>query len=145
MTTKTPPRIVLDTNIVLSALLFGGGTAARVRAGWQTGRFLPLASAATAQELVRVLGYPKFKLSSDEQRELLADFMPWVEAVRIPDPPPTVPYCRDRFDLPFLHLAQVGRARALVTGDRDLLALAGKPSLCAVLSLDAFGRRFLSG
>jgi predicted nucleic acid-binding protein len=41
---KPAPQVVLDTNVVLSALVFGGGTPARVRAGWQTGRFVPLAS-----------------------------------------------------------------------------------------------------
>ncbi|HTN50400.1 MAG TPA: putative toxin-antitoxin system toxin component, PIN family [Burkholderiaceae bacterium] len=143
MTAKAPPRVVLDTNVVLSALLFGAGPAARLRAGWQSGRFVPLASRATAQELVRVLGYPKFKLSAAEQEELLADLMPWVEVVRLPDPPPVAPACRDPFDLPFLHLAIAGRARALVSGDRDLLALAGTPRLCPVLGIDAFCRQFL--
>lgn len=138
-----PPRVVLDTHMVLSALLFGGGPAARVRVGWQSGRFVPLASKATAQELVRVLGYPKFKLSAAEQEELLADLMPWVEVVRVPDPPPAVPACRDPFDLPFLHLAVAGKARALVSGDRDLLALAGAPGQCPVLGIDAFCRQLL--
>jgi putative PIN family toxin of toxin-antitoxin system len=141
--TKAPPRVVLDTNVVLSALLFGGGPAGRVRAGWQSGRFVPLASTATAQELVRVLTYPKFALAAAEQKELLADLMPWVEVVHVPDPPPAVPRCRDPFDLPFLHLAVAGRARVLVSGDRALLALAGTPGLCAVLSVDAFRRQFL--
>jgi putative PIN family toxin of toxin-antitoxin system len=140
---KAPPRVVLGTNVVLSALLFGGGPVGRVRAGWQSGRFVPLASTATAQELVRVLAYPKFGLSPAEQEELLADLMPWVAVVRIPHPPPRVPACRDPFDLPFLHLAVAGKARTLVSGDRDLLALAGSPGLCAVLSVDAFCRQFL--
>jgi len=35
-----------------------------------------------------------------------------------------VPACRDAHDLPFLHLAVVGRAAVLVSGDADLLALA---------------------
>ncbi len=138
-----PPRVVLDTNVVLSALLFGGGPAGRVRSGWQSGRFVPLASTDTAQELVRVLGYPKFRLSPAEQEELLADFLPWVEIVRIADPPAATPACRDPFDLPFLQLAIGGRARVLVSGDRDLLALAGTPGLCPVLGIDAFCRQFL--
>ena len=138
------PRVVLDTNVVLSALLFGGGPAARVRVGWQAGRLVPLASTATAQELVRVLGYPKFRLSTAEQAELLADFMPWVEVVDIPTPPPQVPRCRDPHDLPFLHLAVAGRARALVSGDRDLQALAGARGLCPILSVDAFCRQHLA-
>ncbi|MFO1219999.1 MAG: putative toxin-antitoxin system toxin component, PIN family [Burkholderiaceae bacterium] len=136
------PRVVLDTNVVLSALLFRSGPAARVRVGWQSGRFVPLASTATAQELVRVLAYPKFKLSAAEQEDLLADVVPWMQVVRI-GAPPRVPPCRDPFDVPFLQLAVAGKAKALVSGDRDLLALAGTPGLCAVLSVDAFCRRFL--
>lgn len=140
---KAPPRVVLDTNVVLSALLFRAGAAARVRAGWQSGRFTPLASTATAQELVRVLTYPKFGLATDEQAELLGDYLPWVHVVRIPSPPPAVPRCRDRFDEAFLHLAAAGKARALVSGDRDLLALAGSASPYPILDLDSFCRQFL--
>ena len=133
----TAPRVVLDTNVVLSALVFGG-SAARVRVGWQAGRFVPLASAYTAAELMRVLAYPKFQLSAPEQAELVADYIPWVQVVRIPDPAPAVPSRRDPLDLPFLHLAVAGNARALVSGDRALLALAGTTGLCPVLSVDAF-------
>jgi putative PIN family toxin of toxin-antitoxin system len=128
---------------VLSALLFGSGPAARVRAGWQGGQFVPLASTATAHELVRVLAYSKFRLSAVEQHELLADVMPWVQVVRVPDPPPTVPACRDPHDLPFLHLAVAGKARALVSGDRDVLSLAGAPGFCPILSVEAFCRQYL--
>lgn len=141
----TPPRVVLDTNVVLSALLFGGGAAGRVRVGWQAGRFAPLASTATAHELARVLAYPKFGLSDDEQGELLADYLPWVYVVRIPEPAPPAPVCRDPFDMPFVHLAIAGKARVLVSGDRDLLALNGAPGLCEVLTIDAFCRQFLGG
>jgi putative PIN family toxin of toxin-antitoxin system len=139
-----PPRVVLDTNVVLSALVFGGGPAASVRRGWQAGRFVPLASTATGQELVRVLGCPKFRLSAAEQSELLADYLPWVQVVEIPNPLPQVPPCRDAHDLPFLHLAVAGQARALVSGDRDLLALAGVRRLCPVMNVDAFCRHYLT-
>lgn len=140
---KPALRVVLDTNVVLSALVFGGGTPARVRIGWQTGRFVPLASTATARELMCVLAYPKFGLSAAEQAELLADFMPWVHVVAIPNPPPAVPRCRDPLDAPFLHLGVAGKARALVSGDRDLLALTGARGLCPILSVDAFCREYL--
>jgi putative PIN family toxin of toxin-antitoxin system len=140
---KSAPRVVLDTNVVLSALLFGGGPAARVRAAWQCGSFVPLASAATARELVRVLAYAKFKLTVGEQEDLLADYIPWVRVVRIPDPPPSVPACRDPLDLPFLHLAAAGKAHALVSGDKDLLALQGTRGLCPVLGVDAFCKEWL--
>ena len=131
------PRVVLDTNVVLSALVFGKGTTARLRAAWQGGLFLPLVSTATAQELVRVLAYPKFRLDAQEQQELLADHLPYAEAVRIPQPPPAVPVCRDPFDMPFLHLTAAGRADALVTGDADLLTLA-RAGRCPIITPEAF-------
>lgn len=137
-------RVVLDTNAVVSALVFAGGPAARLRRAWQSGALLPLVGNATVQELMRVLAYPKFRLDAQAQQELLADYLPWTEVVRVPSPPPRVPECRDPNDLPFLHLAVAGRADALVTGDADLLALATpesrgrKPLLrCRVLTVQA--------
>jgi putative PIN family toxin of toxin-antitoxin system len=140
---STPLRVVLDTNVVLSALVFGGGKAGQIRRAWQTGLIAPLGSPATVQELLRVLAYPKFRLSTDEQHELLGDFLPFVETVRIPTPPPAVPACRDPMDTPFLHLAVAGRADVLVSGDLDLLALAAAfEQLCACPICDVGG--FLS-
>ena len=136
-------RVVLDTNVVLSALVFGAGAAGRLRLGWQQGTFVPLASTATVQELVRVLAYPKFRLSPAEQQELLADYLPSVQTVRIPQPPPPVPDCRDPLDLPFMHLAVAGQADVLVSGDGDLLALAeafARTGGCPITNLDAFLR-----
>lgn len=142
---SVPVRVVLDTNVVLSALVFRGSAAAQVRQAWQRGLVLPLASTSTVQELLRVLAYPKFRLSSAEQDELLADYLPYAETVRIPQPPPTVPDCRDALDLPFMHLAVVGKARVLVSGDHDLLAIATEfeqASSCPILSLDAFCKMY---
>lgn len=117
-------RWVLDTNVVLSALVRPGGVCGRLRLAWQGGLFTPLVSRATASELIRVLTYPKFKLTAVEQHDLLADYLPWTQAVRVPDPPPATPPCRDPHDLPFLQLALAAKASALVTGDDDLLSLA---------------------
>ena len=130
-------RVVLDTNVVLSALVFGGGAASRLRTAWQAGAFMPLVSTATAQELVRVLAYPKFRLSAADREELLADYLPYTTTVRIPDPPPNVPECRDPFDVMFLELALVGKAKILVSGDRDLLALTGQTKFL-IHTLDIF-------
>jgi uncharacterized protein len=141
-----PLRVVLDTNVALSALVFGGGVAGQLRLAWQRGVLLPLASTATVQELVRVLAYPKFRLSKPDQDELLADYLPHVETVRIPLPPPEVPECRDAMDVPFMHLAVVGKAQALISGDRDLLAIAAafeQASGCPILSLEAFFRLYV--
>lgn len=143
---SAPVRVVLDTNVVLSSLLFGGGSAGRVRHAWQQGAILPLASTATAQELVRVLAYPKFRLSQAEQDELLSDYLPYTATVRIPQPPPQVPQCRDVLDEPFMQLAIAGKAKVLVSGDKDLLAIAAefeRVSSRPILTLDAFGKSYL--
>ncbi len=129
--------MVIDTNLVLSALVFAGGRLAPLRLAWQTQRVLPLVSRATAAELIRTLAYPKFKLAAHEQEELLADYLPYCKTVRIPAPPPATPPCRDAFDVPFLELALAGKAAALVTGDKDLLSLAGRLA-CPILSADQF-------
>jgi putative PIN family toxin of toxin-antitoxin system len=118
-------RVVLDTNIVLSALLFNHGRLVWVRQRWQGRQIQPLVCRETVNELLRVLAYPKFKLSAEEQQQLLADFLPYADVVKLPRPWPDLPACRDEKDQVFLALAQVGRAEVLVTGDADLLAMRG--------------------
>jgi putative PIN family toxin of toxin-antitoxin system len=120
------PRVVLDTNLVLSALVFTHGHLAALRRAWHGARCHPLVSPATVSELMRALTYPKFTLSPEQQRELLADYLPFCVTVRMPNRPPKTPACRDPFDLPFLQLAIVGKADYLATGDQDLLTLASK-------------------
>ncbi|MCC7015597.1 MAG: putative toxin-antitoxin system toxin component, PIN family [Rhodospirillales bacterium] len=120
----TQPRVVLDTNVLLSALLFHAGSLAWLRQAWRTQAIRPLASRDTTAELIRVLTYPKFRLTADEREDLLGDYLPWCETVRVPKRI-KVPRCRDPFDRPFLELALTAKADALLTGDKDLLALAG--------------------
>lgn len=117
-----PLRAVHDTNVVLSALLFGGRLA-WLRGAWRTGSVIPLVCTETAAELLRVLAYPKFQLAPDEREELLADYLPFAVIVRLPRRSPKLPKCRDPDDRVFLALALAGRAGAVVTGDGDLLAL----------------------
>jgi putative PIN family toxin of toxin-antitoxin system len=132
-----PLRVVIDTNLVLSALVFAQGRLTPLRQAWQTHRIQPLVSRVTAAELIRVLAYPKFKLTADEQQELLADYLPCCKTVRIPEPPPKTPACRDAFDVPFLQLAVAGKAQALVTGDLDLLSIAGAFA-CPIITAEQF-------
>ena len=126
----TPPVVVvvvvLDTNTVLSALVFAQGRLAGLRVAWQRERCVPLVSAATASELMRVLAYPKFKLSAEAQQELLADYLPHCRTVRIPARLPKLPRCRDVADQAFIELAAAGKADFLVTGNKDLLVLAAE-------------------
>jgi putative PIN family toxin of toxin-antitoxin system len=121
-----PPRWVLDTHVALSTLIRPGVVAGRLRLAWQTRLFVPLVSRDTAVELIRVLAYPKFKLTPDQQHDLLADYLPWTETTRMPTKPPKVPACRDPDDLPFLQLAFASAVDALISGDADLLVLATK-------------------
>jgi putative PIN family toxin of toxin-antitoxin system len=118
-----PPRLVLDTNTVVSALLFPGGRLSWLRAAWQGRRFIPLISKVTASELLRVLAYPKFKLTADEQQDLLGDYLPWCEVVDVRPSKRKLPDCRDPADLPFLQLALAAKADGLISGDNDILVL----------------------
>ena len=135
-----PPRVVLDTNLVLSALVFGHGPTSVLREGWQSQTFIPLASRETTSELMRVLGYPKFALDAREQEDLLSDYLPFCKSVKVPVPPPLTPACRDPFDVPFLHLAIAGDADFLVTGDQDLLSLSTQFS-CPIVKANDFVAR----
>lgn len=87
-----------------------------------------------------MLAYPKFKLMPDEQHDLLADYLPWAEILRVPDPPPRTPMCRDPHDVPFLQLALAAKADALVTDDGDLLILAPLRGLAIITPAQAFER-----
>jgi putative PIN family toxin of toxin-antitoxin system len=131
------PRVVIDTNLVLSALVFAQGRVTPLRLAWQNQQIQPLVSKTTAAELIRVLQYPKFKLSADDQQELLADYLPYCQTIVIPEPPPVTPECRDPFDVPFLQLAVTGEAQALVTGDQDLLCLVTSFT-CPILTAEQF-------
>ncbi|MBF0381544.1 MAG: putative toxin-antitoxin system toxin component, PIN family [Magnetococcales bacterium] len=116
-------RPVLDTNILLSALFFHNSSLTWLRHSWQSEIIRPLVSRDTATELIRVLHYPKFNLTSEEQEDILNDYLPWCETIKITKPV-KIPNCRDPHDLQFLELAMFANADALVSGDKDLLILA---------------------
>ncbi len=124
MTAKPLRRVVFDTNVVLSALLFPAGRMAWLRPRWREGGAVPLISPATARELTRVLAYPKFRLSKQYSMELLTMYIPYCESFNPADKCPIE--CRDSKDQPLLDLAQSSKADLLVTGDDDLLALVGQ-------------------
>jgi putative PIN family toxin of toxin-antitoxin system len=117
-------RVVLDTGVVVSALLFPRGRLAWLRDSWTDGRILPLVSRATVDELVRVLAYPKFDLDGDEIEAVLAAYLPFTESVvSVSGSHDRLPRCDDPADQEFLSLAQAGHGEALATGDDDLLRL----------------------
>lgn len=117
-------RIVFDTTVVVSALVFPEGRLAWLRPHWREKQCVPLISRATAAELTRVLGYPKFGLGQGDVQELLSDYIPYCKVIDPVEKCAVV--CRDRRDQPFLDLAETGKADVLVSGDRDLLVLGGQ-------------------
>ncbi len=135
-------RAVLDTNVILSGLLFGGRTGSLVRA-WQTGRFQLLLSRAILEEVLRVLAYPKFHLTEGEIRGLIEEeLVPFAETVIIRRHP--VVRLRDPDDLAVVACALTGRARYLVTGDADLLSLERIRQVEVVRPAEFMGRLGLS-
>src|SRR5688500_13243149 len=75
-------RVVLDTGVVLSSLIFPAGRLAWLPGSWKSRAVTPLASSDTTRELIRALGYPKFRLSRDEVSILLGEYLPWTEIVQ---------------------------------------------------------------
>ncbi|OGL05626.1 MAG: putative toxin-antitoxin system toxin component, PIN family [Candidatus Rokubacteria bacterium RIFCSPLOWO2_02_FULL_68_19] len=111
-------RVVLDTNTLISALLFSG-TASRLAPLWQSRRITVLVSKEILQEYLRVLAYPKFQLGDHEIRALVEEeLLPFAETIRVRRRLAVVR--RDPEDDKFLECAVAGRAEYLVTGDRDL-------------------------
>ena len=133
-------RIVLDTNCLVSALVFSGKKLAWLRYAWQSGEIVPLVSKDTANELLRVLMYPKFKLTHEEQALLLADFLPYAETVTDLNTLPDLPVISDQADQMFLTLAVAAKADALVTGDNDLLLIKDSFNNPAIMTLSEFGK-----
>jgi uncharacterized protein len=131
-------RVVFDNSTVVSGLIFSSGRLAWLRRHWRDGGCLPLLSRGTASELTRVLAYPKFKLSADELRELLADYLPYCQVIEVTER--CVTECRDANDQMFLDLAQYGGAEVLVSSDRDLLVLAGETTFL-IETPEAYRRR----
>ena len=115
-------RVVFDTNTVISALLFRGRMAWLV-AHWQSKIITPLASHETAQEFLRVLEYPKFRLNEQLIHSFAARYLPYVERIERISESLNCVECRDLNDQKFIQLAMAGKADILVTGDADLLVL----------------------
>ena len=117
----TRERVVLDTNVLVSGMLSSASTPARaVERAVRHGQLL--ASLETARELATRLLSPKFDryVARDQRESLLRSLGPLVELIEVLQ---TVRVCRDPDDDRFLDVALNGRADAIVTGDRDLLAL----------------------
>jgi len=114
-------RVVFDTNVLVSALLFETSTPAQAFfAALKHGEIL--LSAPLAEEINRIIYRPKFdRYLTDEQR---ADFITaLVESSVLIEIKETITACRDPKDNMILELAVSGEADVIVTGDSDLLVL----------------------
>jgi putative PIN family toxin of toxin-antitoxin system len=139
-----PVRAVLDTNVLVSALLFTEGELMWLPGAWQSGAITPLASADVIAELTRILlqiGQKKFTLEPAAIEAILHRYLKFTENIageaQIEG---WVPKCKDRDDQKFLELAYRGRADALVTSDNALLGLARKTPF-SILNPVKFRRR----
>lgn len=132
-----PRRVVLDTNVVASALLFPSAPSALIRRAWVSGAITPLVCRPTTLELARVLAYPRFGLSDREHKEFLDEYLQFAEVVAMTDGARRGPECRDPDDQIFVELAIAGRTECIASGDKALLALDARGGL-TVMSLADF-------
>ncbi|MGA2341022.1 MAG: putative toxin-antitoxin system toxin component, PIN family [Terracidiphilus sp.] len=114
------PRVVLDTNVAVSGLLFPGSVPAQAIFKAQSGTVL--ASGAMRLELLEVFSRPHFDryATREDRLQLASAFIFATVEVLVTTP---IRACRDPRDDKFLEAAVHGRADAIVTGDLDLLTL----------------------
>lgn len=118
---KSQIRVVLDTNILVSALLFNGELSRIVRL-WKIGKIVPVISRETFEELKAVLSYPKFRLTEEEIKIIVEEeILPYFE---VAEPIRKIKgTCRDPEDDKFIECALSGAAEFIVSGDKDLCDL----------------------
>ena len=124
-------RLVIDTNVLISAALSAQGAPAQLLHTVLTQHQLVF-SQVTFEELRIRIYRPKFDryISLDNRQRLLHDLSAcahWVEGFPSGTLPP--PYCRDPDDDFFIATALQAQAPLLVSGDRDLLDAVPVPGL----------------
>lgn len=127
-------RVVLDTNVLISAILFGGLPRHILRQAIN-GDFRFATSPHLLDEMEEVL-HDRFTFSRRAAVETRAELEAIAELFQ-PESVPTV--CRDPDDNEVLAVAVCARAACIVTGDRDLLDI-GTYEGVAIMSPAAFAR-----
>lgn len=113
-------RIVLDTNIVISAL-FWKGNQRKILDLVRARKYELLSSIDIERELIRVLGYPKFGLTPAEILPIINDYNSYIQKVVITSRVDAIK--EDPTDNIFLECAKDGKAQYIVSGDHHLLDL----------------------
>jgi putative PIN family toxin of toxin-antitoxin system len=118
-------RVVLDTNVLVSGLAYPASVPGRILGAWQQGGLDVVLSRYILDEMVRVLPrLSRVSMSADEIRDLADSFLFMAEVV---EPSGEIEESlRDKADQPVLGTLLAGRADYLITGDKDLLTLAGR-------------------
>ena len=117
----TPPRVVLDTNVLLDCWVFDDHRTRWLAGMLASGRVVALRTPAIEAEVVDVLGRAQFGLSPTRQNEVVAAWQAGCE--RMADAPACRLLCSDPDDQKFLDLALHAGAPLLLTKDRALLRL----------------------
>ncbi len=136
---STAKKVVLDTNILVSALLFKGELAGIVDL-WKKGRIIPVLSKETFAEFKAVLEYPKFSLTGQEIKVIIEEeVLPYFEVIETTDNIKGI--CRDADDDKFIACAVSASADFIVTGDKDLLDI-GKYKSVRIISASVLLKMF---
>lgn len=118
-------RVVLDTSVLVSGLACPGSVPGRIGAAWRQGGLEVVLSRYILDELVRVLPrLPRVHLTQTEIRDLADSFM-FIADVVEPEGAQDATL-RDPADQPVLLTLVASKANYLITGDKDLLALASQ-------------------
>ena len=114
-------KVVIDTNVFISALLFGG-TPGKLIVLWKNGRIQPYVSKQIIDEYLRVLAYPKFRLSEAEINYILyKEILPYFEVVQVKVGKIIIQ--EDPADDMFIRCALSCKADIIISGDSHLLSL----------------------
>ncbi len=115
---KPIKKVVLDTNVLISSILFKGELAGIVDL-WKRGKIVPVISRETFHEFRTVLEYPKFRLTKGEINAIIEEeVLPFFEIVEITIEVSGV--CKDPDDDKFIACALSASADFIVSGDKDL-------------------------
>ena len=131
---KQVKRVVLDTNVLISALLFRGGLS-KIVGLWQKGKIIPVISKETFGELLTVLEYPKFSLTQEEMDLIIKyEILPYFEIVEVVKEVKGI--SRDPEDDKFISCAISGSTDYIVSGDKDLFDLKQYKSIKIIKASD---------